>query len=149
MKVNELIALLQTMPQDAYVVVFDHEKNLYHADDEPNGDGLYDDFEVELNPDIEINNGDHTDVPVVTISFKSNYEEVQEEIAEWCDIAQANNNAVNDAEKFTPPSYVTGGTIPDSNHNSERYVIPKQLQKQQCYKGHGACDCPGTCRENC
>jgi len=70
MKVSELIALLQTMPQDAHVVVFDHEKNLYHADDEPNGDGLYDEFEIELNPDIEMNNGDHSDIPVVTISFK-------------------------------------------------------------------------------
>jgi hypothetical protein len=27
--------------------------------------------------------------------------------------------------------------------------IPKNSKKQECYKGHGLCDCTGLCRENC
>lgn len=26
---------------------------------------------------------------------------------------------------------------------------PKEVVIQECYKGHGLCDCPEICRENC
>lgn len=25
----------------------------------------------------------------------------------------------------------------------------EDIHIQECYKGHGLCDCPGACRENC
>jgi len=135
MKVNELIALLQTMPQDASVVVMDSERSAYEASGDPSPEGLYYDFEVDLDTEMffrfDRESIEDEPIPTVVISFESDYAEQKAELA----ALDADCKELEDRLKFNGINVTAAETV--------------TAPKQQCYKGHGACDCPGTCRENC
>jgi len=126
MKVSELMAVLATMPQDARVVVFDSERNAYEGIGEPSAEGCYWGFEVDYDNEMffPLDTEDEIPTPTVVISFESDYIEREQQIF------RVEAMLVDDAQKAL------------------RIEALKSTQ-QECYKGHGPCDCPGLCRENC
>jgi len=137
MKVNELIALLQKMPQDAPVVVMDSERSAYEASGDPSPEGLYYGFEVDLDTEMffsfDRESIEDDPIPTVVISFESDYVEKQSELMASDKIIKD----YEDREKLTAPSYITGGIVP---------AVPAKLK---CCNVPVAC--PGPCPnpENC
>jgi len=140
MKVHELIAQLQTMPPDAPVVVMDSERMAYEACGEPSHEGLYYGFEVDLDTETFVLDDDYDiedskPIPTVVISFESDYVEQKAELA----ALDADYKEMENRLKLRT----------DSIDVVHEHIVAASAPKQQCYKGHGECDCPGLCRENC
>jgi hypothetical protein len=71
MKVSELMVKLAEMAQDADVVVFDMERNSYHADGDGTSEGVYPVFELEV---IEMFSEEREQPEnFLALSFKSDY----------------------------------------------------------------------------
>jgi len=71
MKVSELIAKLAELPQDTEVVIFDVERNAYHADGDGTSEGVYPDIELEF---VEMFHEESEKIEnVVALSFISDY----------------------------------------------------------------------------
>lgn len=65
MKASDLIAELQKYPNFAEVCIMDWRKNIHHADDELNNQGIEPKFKVEfINEDVNI--------PFVALLFENN-----------------------------------------------------------------------------
>jgi len=135
MKVHELIACLQTMPQDAPVVVMDSERSAYEASGDPSPEGLYYGFEVDLDTEMffsfDRESIEDEPIPTVVISFESDYAELKAEQ----NALDADYKELEERLKFNGINVTAAETV--------------TALKQQCYKGNGECVCPGLCRENC
>lgn len=66
MKAQDLIKELQKHP-NAEVCIVDWNKNIFNADDEPQGEGIEPDFKVEYLDDF-----DGMTVPIIALSFENN-----------------------------------------------------------------------------
>lgn len=64
MKVKDLLTELQKYPSDMEVCITDWKKNLHHADDEPQGNGIEPNFNIEL---VE----EDVNIPFVALSFEN------------------------------------------------------------------------------
>jgi hypothetical protein len=64
MKNSELIILLNNLPQDAEVCIFDWRKSLFNSDGEGNGIGIEPFFKVEL-----IN--ESVNIPFIALAFEN------------------------------------------------------------------------------
>lgn len=53
MKKEELLEKIKALPDGVEVCIFDHRKNLHHANDEPQGMGIEKSFEVDMMKDGE------------------------------------------------------------------------------------------------
>lgn len=73
MTVKTLKEILDNMPNDAQVVVFDYKRNDYHADADGTSEGVYADFEINLQKMVKTETEKTEDV--VSISFESDYAE--------------------------------------------------------------------------
>jgi len=65
MKVSELITELQKFTPDTEVCITDWRKNIHHADDEPQGNGIEPHFKIEL-----VN--ENVNIPFIALSFENN-----------------------------------------------------------------------------
>lgn len=63
MLVEDLILELQKVPAGTHVCIADWRKNVHYADDEPQGNGIYPDFEIEAITEEDAN------VPFIALSF--------------------------------------------------------------------------------
>lgn len=64
MKVENLIKKLQSLPKGTEVCIMDWRKNLHHADDMPQGNGIHKDFEVNYETE-DVN------IPFAALAFEN------------------------------------------------------------------------------
>ncbi len=85
MKVSELIKILETMPPDVKIVLCDYNRMAYEADGDLSDEGLYYNFDIDLDQEIFFNYEDEdreNPIPTVVISFETDYEEKENELRE-------------------------------------------------------------------
>lgn len=85
MKVHELIQILSKFPQDVEVVLCDYKRMGYEASGDPSAEGLYYDFEIDIDDEMFFSYEDEeqeTPIPTLVISFETDYEEKAIELRE-------------------------------------------------------------------